>query len=124
MHDKLLCESDYRFMDVIWSNEPVGSTELVKLCDRELGWKKSTTYTMLRKMCENGFAHNENAVVTSVVPKSSVQRKESELFINRDFGGSLPGFLVSFFGGKTISVDEAEELKKLIDSYKSEGSGR
>lgn len=118
MFEKLLCESDYRFMDVIWSNEPVGSTELVKLCERELGWKKSTTYTMLRKMCENGFAKNEASTVTSAVPKTSVQKKESELFINRDFGGSLPGFLISFFGGKTISEDEAEELKKLIDSHK------
>lgn len=118
MFEKLLCESDYRFMDVIWTHEPVGSTELVKLCDRELGWKKSTTYTMLRKMVENGFAKNIDSVVTSAVPKHSVQKKESELFINRDFGGSLPGFLVSFFGGKTISEDEAEELKKLIDSHK------
>ena len=73
---------------------------------------------MLRKLCENGFAKNEDSIVTSAVPKTSVQREKSELFINRDFGGSLPGFLVSFFGGKIISEDEAEELKKLIDSHK------
>ena len=118
MQDKLLCESDYRFMDVIWNHEPVGSTELVKLCSNELGWKKSTTYTMLRKMCENGLAQNRDSIVSSIIPKDAVQKKETELFINRNFGGSLSGFLVSFFGGKTISEDKAEELKRLIDSHK------
>ncbi|MBO4306025.1 MAG: BlaI/MecI/CopY family transcriptional regulator [Clostridia bacterium] len=118
MDDKLLCESDYRFMDVIWRHEPVGSTELVNLCNAELGWKKSTTYTMLRKMCEKGFAVNNNSVITSSVEKSAVQKKESLLLINRDFGGSLPSFLVSFFGGRRISDEEADELKTLIDSHR------
>ena len=99
MIEKLLCESDYRFMDVIWSNEPLGSSELVKLCNRELGWKKSTTYTMLRKMCENGFAKNEDATVTSVVPKAeSLGSKEGERAFHkprfRRLSSGLPRFIL------------------------------
>ena len=118
MERKRLCESDYRFMAVIWDNEPVNSTKLVELCREKLGWKKSTTYTMLKKLCEKGFAQNENAVVTARIPRSDVQAAESELFVEQTFGGSLPNFLVSFLGGKTISEQEAAELKRLIDAHK------
>lgn len=120
MERRRLCESDYRFMDVIWDNEPVNSTKLVQLCQGKLGWKKSTTYTMLKKLCEKGFAQNENAVVTSLIPRGEVQATESELFVEQTFGGSLPNFLVSFLGGKTISQQEAAELKRLIDEHKEE----
>ncbi len=118
MEYKRLCESDYRFMNVIGDYEPVGSTQLVALCRDILGWKKSTTYTMLRKMCDKGLACNENATVTSLVPRSQVQAAESATFVEQTFGGLLPGFLVSFLEDKTLSDQEAEELKKLIDQYK------
>lgn len=118
MDYKRLCESDFRFMSVIWDNEPVNSTRLVGLCEQELGWKKSTTYTMLKKMCEKGLAQNSNTMVSSLVPRSAVQAAESETFVEQTFGGSLPGFLVAFLGGKTISHDEADRLKALIDQHK------
>lgn len=113
-----LCESDFRFMCVIWDNEPVPSGRLVTLCKEELGWKKSTTYTMLKKLCEKGFAKNENSVVTSLIPKEEVQAFASEHIVESSFGGSLPSFLTSFFGGKKISEEEANELKKIIDNFK------
>ncbi len=112
-----LCESDYRFMTVIWSHEPVASGALVELCNESLGWKKSTTYTVLKKMCEKGFAQNEGAVVTSLIPREQVQAFESEQFVERAFDGSLPGFLAAFLGDKTISRQEAEQLKRLIDEH-------
>jgi len=118
MENKRLCESDLRFMTVIWENEPVNSTGLVELCREKLGWKKSTTYTMLKKLCDKGFAKNEDAVVTSLVPQGDVQAAESELFIEQTFSGSLPGFLVAFLGEKKLSDREAEELKQLIDEHR------
>lgn len=112
-----LCESDYRFMTVIWDHEPVQSGRLVELCAQTLGWKKPTTYTTLKKLCEKGFAKNENTVVTSLVPREQVQAYASEHFVEHTFRGSLPGFLAAFLGGKTISQEEAEELKRLIDEH-------
>jgi len=118
MDDLRLCESDYRFMSVIWDHEPLGSSVLVKHCEKKLGWKKSTTYTMLKKLCDKGFAKNEGSVVTSLVPRERVQAAESEHVVEKTFAGSLPGFLVAFLGGKTISDKEAAELKRLIDEHK------
>ncbi len=118
MDYKRLCESDYRFMCVIWEHAPLSSTELVALCREELGWKKSTTYTMLKKLCEKGLAQNENATVTALISKDQVQTAESTTFVNQTFGGSLPSFLTAFFGGKPISEQEANELKDLIDRYR------
>ena len=118
MENKRLCESDFRFMSVIWDNAPVSSMQLVELCEKELGWKKSTTFTMLRKMCEKGLAQNEQSQVTPLVTREQVQAAESTLFVEQTFAGSLPGFLVSFLGGKTVSDDELDELKRLIDAHK------
>ncbi len=118
MENLKLCESDYRFMLVVWENEPVASGRLVTLCAEKLGWKKPTTYTVLRKMCEKGLLKNENTVVSAIVPKEQVQAFESECFVERAFEGSLPQFLTSFLGGKTISEKEANELKRLIDAHK------
>ena len=115
---KRLCESDYRFMCVIWDHEPVGSMELVKRAEEELGWKKSTTFTMIRKLSEKGLIKNEDSVVRALVPREEVLENESQTFVEQTFRGSLPSFLVSFFGGKKLSHDEAEELKKVIDSIR------
>lgn len=118
MDKRKLCESDYRFMNVIWSSEPLSSGELVEKCAGALGWKKSTTYTMLKKLSDKGLVKNENSTVTALVSRDSVQKAESERFVEQTFSGSLPGFLVAFLGGKTISEAEAEELKGLIDSHR------
>ncbi len=113
-----LCESDYRFMTVIWENEPVQSGRLVELCSQKLGWKKATTYTTLKKLSEKGFAQNVDTIVTSLVPQEDVQAYASGHFVEHTFEGSLPKFLVSFLGDKKISEEEADELKRLIDQYK------
>lgn len=118
MENLKLCESDYRFMLVVWENEPLASGELVRLCEEKLGWKKSTTYTVLRKLSEKGLLENENTIVSAIVSKEEVQAFESECFVERAFKGSLPQFLTSFLGGKTISRKEADELKRLIDAHK------
>lgn len=120
MEELKLCESEYRFAAVVWEHEPLGSGELVVLCEKELGWKKSTTYTVLKKLCERGIFKNEKAVVTSLVKQEEVQKFESEQFISRTFGGSLPQFITAFMNDKKLSKKEAEDLKKLIDSYKEE----
>lgn len=115
-----LAECDFRFMCVIWDNEPLPSGKLVDLCQIELGWKKSTTYTTLKKMCQRGFAENNNTIVRSLVKKDDVQAYAGSRFIEKTFSGSLPNFLVSFLGGRKISDKEAEELKQLIDNYKEQ----
>ncbi|MBQ2325923.1 MAG: BlaI/MecI/CopY family transcriptional regulator [Clostridia bacterium] len=117
--DKLhLAEGDYRFMTIIWDNEPLSSRCLVELCLDKLGWKKSTTYTTLKKMCDKGFAENNGSTVTSLVEREKVQSYASEHFVDHTFGGSLPRFLAAFLGGRTISQEEAAELKRLIDQHK------
>lgn len=118
MENLRLCDSDYRFMTVIWDNAPVNSGELVKLCGERLGWKKSTTYTAIKKLCEKGFIKNENATVSVLIPREAVQAEESAYFVERTFDGSLPQFVAAFLGGKTISEKEAEKLKKLIDAHR------
>ena len=120
MDSKRLAESDYRFMCLIWDCEPVNSTLLAEKALAVLGWKKSTTYTMIKKMAEKGFIKNENAVVTALIPREQVQTAESEKFVEQTFAGSLPGFLVAFLGGKKISPAQAEELKALIDAHRED----
>lgn len=113
-----LCDSDYRFMQIVWEHAPVGSGELVKLCSEILGWKKSTTYTVVKKLCEKGYIQNENAVVSVLIAKEAVQANETEYFVERTFDGSLPQFVAAFLGGKTISAKEAEKIKQMIDAHK------
>lgn len=115
-----LCDSDYRFMCVVWEYAPVGSGELVKLCTEKLGWKKSTTYTVIKKLCEKGYIVNENAVVSALVSGEEVQAQESAGFVERTFGGSLPAFLAAFLGNRKLSAGEAKELERLIAEHKEE----
>lgn len=117
MEDFKLCESDYRFMCVVWEYAPLSSGELVKRCAENLGWKKPTTYTVLRKLAQRGFVKNEATVVSALIPKEKVQLYQSEYFVNRVFEGSLPQFLVTFLEGKAISEKEAQEIKAIIDKY-------
>jgi predicted transcriptional regulator len=120
MEQLKLCESEYRFAGVVWENEPLGSGELVRLCEERLGWKKSTTYTVLKKLCERGILKNENATVTAVIKQEQVQRYESEQIVNRTFGGSLPQFITAFMGDRKLTKSQADKLKNLIDSFKEE----
>lgn len=115
MDDLKLCESDHRFMCVVWDHEPVSSGELVKLCLDKLGWKKSTTYTVLKKLAERGFLQNEDSIVSSLIPREQVQTFESGYVVDRAFGGSLPAFIAAFTKGRTLTKQEAEEIQRLID---------
>ena len=117
MDELMLSESEYRLMDVIWRNNPVESGRLVKLCETELNWKKSTTYTILRKIVAKGMVRNDDATVSVIVPRDRVQKFESERIVSKAFGGSLPSFLTAFLGDRTLSDDEANELIGLIDKY-------
>jgi predicted transcriptional regulator len=118
MEEYKLAESEEKFADIIWQNEPIGSGDLVKLCEKEMNWKKSTTYTVLKKLCEKGIFQNENAVVSSLISKDEYYAKQSIRFVEDTFGGSLPKFLTAFIGGRKLSKHQAEELKKLIDEHK------
>jgi len=113
-----LSDSEEKFAELIWKNEPIGSGDLVKLCEKEMNWKKSTTYTVLKKLCEKGIFRNENAVVSSLITEDEYYSRKSICFVEDTFGGSLPRFLAAFIGHKRLSKQEAEELKKLIDEHK------
>lgn len=103
------------FADIIWENEPVASGELVKLCEEKLNWKKSTTYTVLRKLCERGIFQNQNGVVTSILSKEEVQAAQSEQFLSETFGGSLPAFIAAFTSKNKLSQEEIAQISKMID---------
>lgn len=118
MDGNRLTYGEARLMQLIWDHAPLPSGQLTELCLRALGWKKSTTYTMLKKLEEKGYVRNEKATVTARIPRAAAQAEESRDVVERSFSGSLPSFLVSFLGGKTISDAEAEELKALIDAHR------
>ncbi len=104
-----------RFADIIWQNEPLSSGELVKLCAQELVWKKSTTYTILKKLCERGLFQNQDGNVTSLISKQEFYALQGERFVNEGFDGSLPAFLAAFTARKKLSDSEIDELQQLIN---------
>ncbi|MBQ6164409.1 MAG: BlaI/MecI/CopY family transcriptional regulator [Clostridia bacterium] len=112
-----------RFADLIWANEPIASGALVRLCEKELGWKKPTTYTVLRKLCEKGLFKNEDGVVTGVISREQYYSRKSGDFVEESFGGSLPAFLAAFMSGRALSDGEAEEIQKMIDAHRKRGNG-
>ena len=117
MDELFLSDCEYRLMDIIWSSTPVESGKLVKLAEENLNWKKSTTYTVLHKLCDKGIAKNEDSVVTSEVPREKVQEFESKETVKRSFGGSLPAFVTAFLNSGNITKTEAEELIELIETH-------
>lgn len=117
MADLLLSESEYRIMNIIWDHAPIESGQLVKLCESSLSWKKSTTYTMLKKLCDKGVVQNTDSVVSVIVPREKVLSSESEHVVKRSFGGSLPAFVNAFLGNGKLSKKEAEELIDLIEMH-------
>lgn len=116
-----LAEGEYRFATLVWENEPLGSGQLVTLAEGALGWKKSTTYTVLKKLCERGILQNEGGVVTSLVKQSEAQQTESAAVVEHAFAGSLPRFVAAFLGGNPISADEAAEIRALLDEAERSG---
>ena len=113
-----LGEVQTAFAEIVWKNEPVSSGELVKICRAELDWKKSTTYTVLRKLCEKGILKNADGVVSSVMSREQFYSAKSEKFVEDTFNGSLPQFIAAFMSGKKITEKEADEIQKLIDDFK------
>ena len=111
MEQHHLSDSEYRLLRVVWASEPVASGQ------ERLGWKKSTTYTVLKKLCDKGVLRNEGSTVTSAVPRAAVDHRAAEAFVDKTFGGSLPGFLTAFMGGRKLTAKEAEDLKRLIETY-------
>lgn len=120
MGDLKLADGEYRFAQLVWENEPVNSTELTRVALERLGWKKSTCYTVLRKLCERGILSNENAVVTALVKQDEIRRLESVEVMEKTFDNSLPIFLTAFLQGKKLSRKEADEIQKLIDAAREE----
>ena len=115
MSDMKMGAIESRFADMIWQREPVASTELVKLAAQELAWKKSTTYTVLKRLCERGIFQNAEGVVVSLVSREEFYARQSEKFVEETFSGSLPAFLAAFSARKKLSEEEIAELEKLID---------
>lgn len=111
-------ESEYRFCEILWENEPISSSALVKLCSEQLEWKKSTTYTVIRRLLERGVLKSENAIVTSLVSKEEVLEAESTEVVEKTFSGSLPSFVAAFTRKKRLTEKEIDEIQKIIDSYK------
>lgn len=115
MQEFRLSDSEYRLMDIVWEMEPVNSTELVKEAFGRLGWKKSTTYTVLKKLAEKAVLQNEDAIVHALVKKEQVVRYESEQLLNKSFAGSLPDFMAAFLKDRKLTQAEAVRLKQLIE---------
>lgn len=113
--DTKLGAVETQFADIIWENEPLSSGELVKLCEAKLEWKKSTTYTVLKKLCEKGIFKNEKGTVTSLISKQELQGMQSEQFVSETFEGSLPAFIAAFASSKQLSKEEIKEIRDLMD---------
>ena len=111
-------ESEYRFCLILWEHEPVKSTELVKLCQEELGWKKATTYTVIKRLAERGVLKSEDAVVTSLVTKEQVQAAEIDEMVEKTFEGSVPAFIAAFTKRKNLSEEEVDAVQQMIDRFR------
>ena len=110
-------ESEYRFCQILWEKEPIGSGELAELCFQRLGWKKSTTYTVIKRLTERGVVRSEKAVVTSVVSREQIQEAERQEVVARSFSGSLPQFVAAFTRSRKLRPEEVEEIRRLIEEY-------
>ena len=108
-------ESEYRFCLILWENEPIKSTELAKLCKDKLDWSKTTTYTVIKRLCERGVIRNENTIVTSIVSKEEAQLSELDVMVDKKFEGSVPAFLAAFGRRQSLSDAEIEEIRRIIE---------
>lgn len=115
-----LAEAEEKFAEIIWAHEPISSPELVKVCEKEMNWKKSTTYTVLKKLCQKGIFQNENATVTARMSREEFYGMQSRKYVEDVFAGSLPRFLTAFCGGRKLSSKEVEEMQRFINEYQEE----
>lgn len=112
-------ESEYRFCLLLWEKEPIKSSELVALCKEKLGWKPTTTYTVIKRLSERGVVKNENTVVTSLVSKDEIQAEEIDELVEKKFEGSLPAFVAAFAKHRTLSAKDIDEMQNMIDAYRA-----
>lgn len=120
MEQYKLGEMEQKFADLIWENAPIGSGDLTRLCEKAFAWKRTTTYTMLKRLCDRKIFENDNGTVTALMTKEEFRAAQGEQFINETFDGSLPRFLAAFSRRKKLSDKEILELKKMIDTYEEE----
>lgn len=120
---KRLAEGEYRFACLVWANEPLPSGRLAALAADALGWKKSTAYTVLKKLCERGILRNEGGTVTARIKKEEVQRAESAAVVDKTFDGSLPRFVAAFLNSQPISREEAAEIRAMLDEAAGNDEG-
>ena len=114
-------ESEYRFCLILWENEPVKSSELVRLCKEQLGWKPTTTYTVIKRLSERGVLKNEDTMVSSLVSKDEVQAAEIDELVEKKFEGSLPAFVAAFTRHRNLSEKEIDEVQRMIDRFREGG---
>lgn len=124
MEEYTLGVIESRFADIVWSNAPLSTGNLVKLCERHLGWKRTTTYTVLKKFIERGIFDNQNSTVHVLVSREDFYARQSELYVERSFGGSLPGFLAAFTSKRKLSEKEIREIEDIIQGRSGSGTGR
>ena len=117
MENARLGAVEARFADIIWKNEPLTTRELIKLCEKELNWKRTTTYTVLKKLCERGIFLTDNSIVSALVSKEEFYAIQSENFVKDTFDGSLPAFLAAFTARKALTENEVNELRKMVKEY-------
>ena len=113
-------ESEYRFCRILWENEPVKSSDLVRLCQEQLGWKPTTTYTVLRRLGDRGVLKNENTVVRSLVSREQMETAQIDEMVEKTFGGSLPAFVAAFTRSHKLSRAEVDEVQAMIDRFREE----
>ncbi len=113
-------ESEYRFCLILWENEPLRASALAALCKEKLGWSRTTTYTVIKRLCERGVIKNENSVVSSLYTKEEIQSREIDELVERTFGGSLPAFVAAFARNRKLTAKDAEEIRRMIDGYTEE----
>jgi len=118
MSDKKMGLLESKFADFIWNNEPIASGQLVKMAEKELSWKSTTSYTVLKRLCERGIFQNQGGTVTSLISREEFYALQSERFVDESFDGSLPAFLAAFGSRKKMSDAEIEDLKKIIDGFR------
>lgn len=119
MDENRLGMMEGRFADIIWQSAPISTGDLVKVCETQFGWKRTTTYTMLKRLCQRGIFENDGGTVIVLMPKEKFNQRQSEQFVSDTFGGSLPAFIATFTKGKTLSDEDADEIQRLIDRSRS-----
>ena len=117
-------EGEYRFCLIMWEHEPVSSLELVKLCQEKLAWKRTTTYTVIKRLGERGVLKLENGIVASLISKEEVEKAEIETFVESKFGGSLPAFVAAFTKHQDMSEKDLDEVQKMIDRIRKGGGSK